>query len=129
RHRTQKERSGMVGTQVIEVRDERNVDIGLHDQRGGEVFLQRSPDGVFPLRLRDDDGEFFAGHRWIVRLSLSRCGDRSSAADGHFLSPCQFNCPLSSRCVSSQPRSSSSTYCRASSNGEWVRNSYSQPFP
>ena len=61
-HRTQKEHARMVGVHVVQVRNQRNVDVRFHNQRGRQRLFQLPLGGILPLRLGDNDGDLLASH-------------------------------------------------------------------
>ena len=53
--RFQKKPAGVLGVQVVEVRNHRHVEPRLHDQGGDDRFFQRTLGGMLALRLRQDN--------------------------------------------------------------------------
>ena len=52
--------AGVVGAEIVQVRNDRDVEARLHDQRGDDALFQRPLGRVLALGLRQDDGEALA---------------------------------------------------------------------
>jgi hypothetical protein len=61
--RLQKEAAGVVGAEVVQVGDNRDVEAGLHDESRGDRLFQGALGRVPALGLRQHDGQTVTAHR------------------------------------------------------------------
>jgi hypothetical protein len=63
-HRPQVQQPGVIGGQVVQVRHQGDVELGVEQQGRRQILLQLPLGGVPARGLRNDDGQFFGGHRF-----------------------------------------------------------------